>query len=107
MENIAISFNALGTSQRCIERIFEDQTYNELGIYYLRMNHEGIWKYVIVDDFIPVKQIGSNFIPIFLNVESTNSHPVAIWPFLLQKAMAKIFTNYECLFNDSLGNIMN
>lgn len=71
------------------------------------MNHEGIWKYVLVDDFIPVYQIGSNFVPVFLNIQSENSDFVTIWPFLLQKAMAKIFTNYECLFNDSLGNIMN
>jgi hypothetical protein len=65
---MATGFNALRTSPRCIERIFENQKYSKLGLYYLRLNHEGIWKYVLVDDFIPVRQIGRNYIPVFMNV---------------------------------------
>ena len=52
--NIAVACGALSNSNRCLERIFEDQKLLGLCIYYLRINHDGIWKYIVVDDYIPV-----------------------------------------------------
>jgi hypothetical protein len=52
--NMSIAYNALSNSNRCLERIFEDQKLLGLCIYYLRINQDGIWKYSIIDDHIPV-----------------------------------------------------
>lgn len=60
------------------------------------------WKYIIIDDFIPVvvsnkKNDTNNIIkPAFLNVES-DSDIVEIWPFLVQKAFAKYYSTYDSL----------
>lgn len=91
------SFNALSTSHRSIEKIFENQRYSRHGIYYVRLNHGGIWKYVIVDDHIPVKNVGRSYIPVFLNIKPTKSNYYELWPFLLQKALAKLYSAYEAL----------
>lgn len=63
-----------------IEKFFEGQKICKEGIYYVKIhqtqtNH---WKYVIVDDFIPVIVSNKGFDqgriikPAFLNVESEN-----------------------------------
>ena len=43
--------------------------------------------------------------PAFMSVEE-NQGQVEIWPFLLQKAFAKIYNSYEALFEDSVGNLL-
>lgn len=37
-----------------LEKLFESQNYNSNGIYYVKINQNNSWKYVIVDDYIPV-----------------------------------------------------
>lgn len=91
---MATSFNALGTSHRCLERIFQNQQYSRFGIYYLRLNHEGIWKYTIVDDFIPVRQVEKGHEPVFMTLSPTKSNYIEIWPLILQKALAKMYSTY-------------
>ena len=98
---MATAFNAIGSSARCIERIFEEQTYNRHGVYYLRLNHEGIWKYIVIDDYIPVIRTKKEIIPLFLGVRPPKSKYIELWPFLLQKALAKIYACYEALMNDN------
>jgi hypothetical protein len=90
--------------------MFESQSVNGECIYYVKLHQTqtGIWKYVIVDDYIPViinKKLGLgerylpvNVHPAFLNVGAVGGR-MEIWPFLLQKALAKYYSNY-----DSLGN---
>lgn len=67
--NMGVAFNALANSNRCLQRIFEDQKAIGLCLYYLRINHDGIWKYVVVDDFIPVVKRGGVDCPAFMGVE--------------------------------------
>ena len=38
-----------------MKRIFDDQVYNEYGLYLLRIFQQSNWKSVILDDFIAVK----------------------------------------------------
>ena len=85
-----------------MERIFENQCYNKYGIYYLRLNHEGIWKYVVIDDYIPVRKHGKDVVPVFNNIKPSKSNYFELWPFLLQKAIAKMYACYEALMNDSV-----
>jgi hypothetical protein len=51
----------------------------------------------VIDDYIPVYKSDKKFIPAFVNSVSTNPNHVQLWPFLLQKAYAKYYSNYECL----------
>ncbi len=62
--------------------MFESQKMTKTGLYYVKIHQTqtNIWKYIIIDDFIPVivnKQFGmeerylpGNVIPAFLNVDS-------------------------------------
>ena len=35
--------------------IFGNQQANENGIYHINLCKDGVWRYVIIDDFVPVK----------------------------------------------------
>lgn len=75
------------------------------------MTQQSIWKYVIVDDYVPVlvnKRLPAaqryephNVHPAFLSVEPADGL-VELWPFLLQKAYAKYYSTYDSLANGSL-----
>jgi hypothetical protein len=72
------------------------------------MTQQNIWKYVIIDDYIPViinkklpqseRYLPDNVFPAFLNVHSSGNL-LEIWPFLLQKAYAKYYSTYDSLAN--------
>lgn len=40
-----------------------------LCIYFIRINHDGVWKYVVVDDYIPIIRTPNGDVPAFLYVE--------------------------------------
>lgn len=77
--------------------MFESQKFNSNGIYYVKINQNNTWKYVVIDDYIPVYKQDKKYVPAFLNVTSFNMNHMQIWPFLLQKAYAKYYSNYESL----------
>ena len=56
--------------------MFESQQYNKYGIYLLKVNQNNNWKYIIVDDYVPVtiKQEGykKKYECAFLNCQSVN-----------------------------------
>lgn len=104
---MAVGLSSLKYQNSYIEKIFEDQTFNEIGIYLVRICVEGIWRYVIVDDYIPIQEQNKMYYPLFLSVEpncenSKGQNIIEIWPFLVQKAYAKVYSTYESLLN---GNI--
>lgn len=76
-----------------LERVFEGQGVNPYGIYLVKIFQEHSWKYVIVDDFIPVD---ADLRPAFLRVRPREG-TVDIWPFLLEKAYANYYSSYEAL----------
>lgn len=86
-----------------LERMFEDQTVNPFGIYLVKIYQESIWKYIIIDDYIPVMR-GENgsLSPAFINVKSQGS--IDIWPFLVEKAYANYYSSYEALH---YGNMLD
>jgi hypothetical protein len=77
----------------------------------IHMTQQSIWKYVIVDDYIPViinkrlppaeRMLPQNVLPAFLSVHSQHNQ-LDIWPFLLQKAYAKYYSTYDSLANGSI-----
>lgn len=74
------AFNAIKNKNNILEKMFESQTVNEDGIYYVKIHQTqlNVWKYVIVDDYIPVvinnklplaeRHNYENVSPAFLNV---------------------------------------
>lgn len=81
--------------------MFENQSFNQYGIYFVKINQNSTWKYVIVDDYIPVYKENKKFIPAFIESHCPNPNHMQLWPFLLQKAYAKYYSNYDCL---AVGN---
>ena len=77
---------------------------NPYGIYILKIYQENVWKYIIIDDYIPVvKSKNGTIEPAFINVHVPKEDPVDIWPFLLEKAYANYYSRYEALQH---GNVV-
>lgn len=93
--------------------MFEGQGVSPEGIYFVKihMTQQSIWKYVIIDDYVPVlvnkrlpiaqRYEPSNLHPAFLSVLPSDG-PIELWPFLLQKAYAKYYSTFDSLANGSL-----
>ncbi|ORC90874.1 calpain-like cysteine peptidase [Trypanosoma theileri] len=84
----------------CVEAVFTDvetlhnsilcSSSPDYGIYALRVHIDGAWRYVIVDDFLPV-----NNKDMFIF-----THPIEgkyFWPCILEKALAKMHGGYPAL----------
>ncbi|KAH9579955.1 Peptidase C2 [Trypanosoma melophagium] len=84
----------------CAESVFTDvetlqssilcSSFPDHGIYALRVHIDGAWRYVIVDDFLPVN---SKDMLIF-------TYPIEgkyFWPCILEKALAKMHGGYPAL----------
>ena len=88
-----------------IERMFEDQSINSFGIYLVKIYQENVWKYIIIDDYIPVRKgEGGKMEPAFIDVRVPKDSPLDIWPFLLEKAYANYYSSYEALH---CGNMLD
>lgn len=48
--------SALAETPQRIQRLLEDQTYSELGCYYVRICKDGVWRYIVVDDHFPLEK---------------------------------------------------
>lgn len=47
------ALSSLAEKSERIERLFEDQDINDQGCYYVRLCVDGIWRFILVDDFTP------------------------------------------------------
>ena len=45
----------LSENERNIKRIIEDQSVNSDGFYFVRVNQNAVWRYICVDDYIPIQ----------------------------------------------------
>lgn len=81
---------ASATSPDRIQQLFSPNYYNEYGVYSVKLFHEGVFQYVLVDDYIPCLEDGSLA---FAKSEDANE----IWAIILEKAFAKVFKSYEGL----------
>lgn len=50
----SLALNTLKASRSILKKMFEDQKFCPTGIYFVKMFQANAWKYMIVDDFIPV-----------------------------------------------------
>jgi len=74
------------TPSGLVKRLFITDSYNEFGIYQLRVCKNGEWIVVTVDDYIPCHVNGG---PMFSSCRGNE-----LWVVLLEKAYAKLHGNY-------------
>ena len=102
-EYLVSAINCLSVCPKLLERIFEGQSLSPFGIYLLRIYQESVWKYIIIDDYVPVIKTPSPR-PAFLSLKVPEDGPVDIWPFLLEKAYANYYSQYEAM---TLGSVID
>lgn len=54
LEYFSLALNCIKSNKNLLKKMFEDQKLNEYGIYYVKIFQTNVWKYIIVDDCIPV-----------------------------------------------------
>lgn len=47
------TLSVLAENEDNIKRLIEDQKVNKNGFYYVRLNINGVWRYISVDDYLP------------------------------------------------------
>eukprot|EP00818_Percolomonas_sp_WS_P005362 CAMPEP_0117448768 /NCGR_PEP_ID=MMETSP0759-20121206/7579_1 /TAXON_ID=63605 /ORGANISM="Percolomonas cosmopolitus, Strain WS" /LENGTH=739 /DNA_ID=CAMNT_0005241181 /DNA_START=141 /DNA_END=2360 /DNA_ORIENTATION=- len=72
-----------------IENLFYPKQFSERGVYSVRLFIEGKFQFVLIDDFLPIK----NGRVIFAHSKDSSE----LWASLLEKAVAKVFGNYARL----------
>jgi hypothetical protein len=73
--------------------LFGNQTVSENGAYYVNLCKDGVWRFVIVDDYVPVKSIAGKKQMLFLHSRE-GEQGVELWSPLIEKAVAKIYGTY-------------
>ncbi|CAB9519809.1 Calpain-type cysteine protease DEK1 [Seminavis robusta] len=67
---------------------------NDVGAYVNRLNRAGVWKYVVVDDYLPV--CDKSLKPMFATNKQEDNE---LWVAILEKAFAKVYGSYGNLQN--------
>ena len=53
-EYLIKGFNTVHTNRLVMRNLFESQQANPEGIYFVKIFHNNVWKYEMIDDYIPV-----------------------------------------------------
>jgi calpain-15 len=69
-----------------VEKLFVTKEYKQNGAYRMKINKNGVWHELTIDDYMPCKLDGA---PIF-----TRTHGNELWVLLLEKAYAKLHGSY-------------
>jgi hypothetical protein len=86
------TLSVLAENEANIKRLIEDQKANSHGFYYVRLNINGVWRYVSVDNKLPYANGEA------LGAQSFPDHESELWPALIEKAYAKVYSGYD-VFN--------
>ena len=86
--NIISVFSHLSEYPKILEKLFEENMINDIGIYRIKLFFQGCWTSIYVDKFIPCFPLD---FPIY------TYSPISLWPCLLEKALAKIYRSYDNL----------
>jgi len=93
-------FKTLENRPKILKRLFVDQKISRKGQYSVRICQDGVWKSVIIDDFVPCVKQGKGYNGAFLKCEGM------VWPVLLEKTLAKIYRSYESLEKGDSGETL-
>ena len=80
---------ALAEKPERIEKLFDNSSENEQGVYAINWFKNGVPTETIVDDFIPCKGEGESSRPCFSTTKSNE-----LWVLILEKAWAKVHNDY-------------
>ena len=86
--NIISVFSHLAAYPKLLEKLFDDNLINDIGIYKIKIFYQNNWTPVYIDKFIPCFPMD---FPIY-----TYSN-TSLWPCILEKALAKIYRGYDNL----------
>ena len=87
------ALSVLATRPELLNNIFfKSQTYKDVGLFILRFFKDNSWRYVLIDDRIPVHDTKTPT-PAFARCRDPNE----LWVPLLEKAYAKIHGSYKAL----------
>lgn len=81
---------SLAERETNIKRLIEEQTLTETGFYYVRLNINGVWRFIVVDHNIPVHKDGR-----IVAAHSYADEESELWPTLIEKAYTKAYGTYE------------
>ena len=81
--------SSLAERPALIERLFTVDKANDQGVYKVRICKGGIWREVIIDDYVPCFPSAG---PIF-----SRNNQNELWVILLEKAYAKLHGGYKTL----------
>lgn len=87
--------------------MFEEQAFNQYGLYLVRIFQQSNWKSVILDEHIPVISHQDRLVPAFVTVEREEGAALEIWPYLLEKAFAHYYSAYELLGEGNTIDFLN
>ena len=87
--------NMLIAKPGLLSRLFVPTSQEELGRYCVRFWKEGDWKRIVVDNLIPCDPLGD---PLYSKGEDASQ----AWPYMIEKAYAKLHGKYENLKQDSI-----
>ena len=88
------ALSALAEKYNLVKRLFKNDTYNEYGIYQIKLCLGGEWITVVVDDYFPCIPMSTPLV--------TTSQMNELWILILEKALAKV---YDCYYNLTCMNI--
>lgn len=83
------TLSALAEMEGNIKRLIEDQKANSNGFYLVRLNINGVWRYLTVDDKLPFADGEA------LGAQSFNDNESELWAALIEKAYAKAYCGYD------------
>ena len=86
--NIISVFSHLAEYPKLLEKLFEENVVNEIGLYKVKLFFQGNWTPIYMDKFIPCFPLD---FPIY------TYSPISLWPCILEKALAKIYRSYDNL----------
>lgn len=69
LDYMAVAMTVVGNTVGCLERLFEGEHTSDYGIYLVRLFIEGVWRYVIIDDYLPVVTKDRKLVPVFLSTQ--------------------------------------
>jgi hypothetical protein len=63
-------------------------------MYYAYLCKDGVWRYILIDDFLPIKVSKKKHL-LFVHTTNQYEQGYEVWASLLEKAIAKVYGTYE------------
>ncbi|KAL4490350.1 hypothetical protein ABPG72_004389 [Tetrahymena utriculariae] len=104
--NLADILSALAEDKQRIKKLLDQNFYenNEKGCFVVRINCKGVWRYILLDDMVPIFRLSKE--PVFCQNKFKALRNIDIWPFMIEKALASYYYCYEKLEHADIGQTL-